>query len=58
VSRHGEAAAHLHEARAAVLVAGTDGSAIRLEMTKSKFATQFADSLEAALGPIQEPAPS
>jgi hypothetical protein len=34
------------------------GSAIRFEMTKSKFATQFADRLEAALGPIQETAPS
>ncbi|HEY7632151.1 MAG TPA: hypothetical protein VH817_15700 [Thermoleophilaceae bacterium] len=30
-------------------LAGTDGSAIRFEMTKSKFATKFADELEAAL---------
>jgi hypothetical protein len=30
-------------------LAGADGSAIRFEMTKSKFATKFADELEAAL---------
>jgi hypothetical protein len=39
-------------------LAGTDGSAIRFEMTKSKFATQFEDNLEAALGSAREPASS
>jgi hypothetical protein len=32
-------------------LAGTDGSAIRFEMTKSKVATKFADELQAALTP-------
>jgi hypothetical protein len=32
-------------------LAGSDGSAIRFEMTRSKFATSFSEQLEAALAP-------